>query len=68
MDNDDIPPMIFHFRFTSYNKQGQAYESNRMVKGCGIDDAVKRFNEEFTDWGEEVPKWDLMNIMAIETK
>ena len=66
--NNDIPPMIFEFRFTSYNKEGQAYDSTRMVKACGIDHAVEKFNEEFTDWEEPVPKWDLMNIMGIETK
>ena len=66
--DNDIPPKIFEFRFTSYNKEGQAYDSTRMVKACGIDHAVEKFSEDFVEWGETVPKWDLMNIMAIETK
>jgi len=31
-------------------------QCERKVRACGIDDAKQKFEQEFLEWGEEVPK------------
>ena len=58
----DIPEMYFHFRFYFSNGSGREIQSVRKIKARGIHNAVRKFSEDFLEWDEPVPKWDLMNI------
>lgn len=62
MDDHEIPEMYFHFRFTFFNGSGKEIESIRKIKARGIDNAITKFNEDFLEWDEPLPEWQLMNI------
>lgn len=58
---------LYTFRYTIHSERG-AFETTRKVKASGIDNAIAKFKEDFVEWGEEVPAWDIMEIYGIEEK
>jgi hypothetical protein len=53
-----IPTSMFVFKFSvpSQTYPGSSVQCERKVRACGIDDAKQKFEQEFLEWGEEVPK------------
>lgn len=54
----------FVFKLRQRSNGGELIESKRFVKGYGYLHAVKVFESDFIDFGEEVPDYALMDIIC----
>lgn len=65
-NDNDIPLAIFEFQWYSDSPSGK-YKLARLIKERGFFRAVKKFREEFTDWGEPIPEgFFLQDIRMIQ--
>jgi len=58
---------LYTFQYTVHNENG-SFLSTRKIKANGIENAIAKFKEDFTDWNEEVPTWNITELYGIEEK